>query len=49
MTKLSRSAYFYMYAVPTSFLAGYGFATSLWITAPSYRSSLRLNSKDDSC
>lgn len=30
MTKLPREPLFYFFSVPISFLAGYGYATSLW-------------------
>ncbi len=30
MTKLPRESLFYFFSIPISFLAGYGYATSLW-------------------
>ena len=30
MTKLPREPLFYFFSIPISFLAGYGYATSLW-------------------
>ena len=31
MTKLPREPLFYLFSIPISFLAGYGYATSLWV------------------
>ena len=39
-SKLPKEQMFYIYAIPTAFLAGYGFATSMWLT--SYQNSAQL-------
>ena len=31
MTKLPREPFFYLFSIPISFLAGYGYATSIWL------------------
>tara|TARA_B100000073_G_C23426040_1_gene449221 strand:+ start:256 stop:399 length:144 start_codon:yes stop_codon:yes gene_type:complete len=31
MNKLPKEPFFYFFSIPISFLAGYGYATSLWL------------------